>query len=279
MATESADGPDLSETLPASLEEWLDERAAEHGIDRSELLIQLVSAYRATSELDDDPLEGLFEEWFEDRLADAPDGLGGEPLEDRDDGSDEPDGLDAVAERVEALEATHREDVEDVRKRVLQLRDAVRDRAPEDHEHDEVHELSERLDGLASDLEDVGSDVADLTDRVDRRDDRLADVESKLDRLAGVVLALRDDADGVGGTDEVLEHIRVAANRRGVRAAACVDCGRTVQIPLLTRPACPHCGTEFRDLEEPGSVLGRWLDVRKPKLVGAEPPALGSADE
>lgn len=259
MATESADGPDVSVTLPPPLDEWLDERADELGVERAEVLVQLVSAYRATSELDGEPLQGL--------------------LDERDTAGPDRDEVDALEERLEALETTHGDDLEDVRNRVLQLRDAVRGQAEESHDHAEFDELAERLDALASDLEDAGTDVADLTDRVDRDDDRLADVESKLDRLARAVLAIRDDGDGMGTSDEVLEHIRVTANRSGVQVADCVDCSRTVQIPLLTRAACPHCDTEFRDLEEPRSTLGRWFDLRKPKLVGADPPALESTDE
>lgn len=259
MATESADGPDVSVTLPAPLEAWLDERADELGVERAEVLVQLVSAYRASSELGGDPVESLLEE------GDAAGPDRGE--------------VAALEDRLETLETTHGEDVEDVRNRVLQLRDAVRDRADETHDHDEFHDLAERIDALASDIEDVGADVADMSDRVDRRDDRLADVESKLDRLAGAVLAIRDGTHGTGTADESLEHIRATANRSGVLVADCCACGRAVQIPLLTRPACPHCETEFRDLDDSRSGLGRWLDRGKPKLVGADPPALESADE
>lgn len=265
MATESADGPDVSVTLPAPLEAWLDERADELGVERAEVLVQLVSAYRASSELVGDPVESLLDE--------------GASLDEGDAAGPDRGEVAALEDRLEALEATHGEDVEDVRNRVLQLRDAVRDRADETHDHDEFHELAERIDALASDIEDVGADVTDMSDRVDRRDDRLADVESKLDRLAGAVLAIRDGTHGTGTADESLEHILVTANRSGVQVADCCDCGRTVQIPLLTRPACPHCETEFRDLDDSRSGLGRWLDRGKPRLVGAAPPALESADE
>lgn len=292
MATESADGPEVSVTLPPPLDEWLDERADALGVERTELLVQLVSAYRATSDLDHDPVEALLEdrtgegldELVEARVDERIEGRLEDELADRIDGRiDEPDagGSDpaALGAQLEALEATHEEDVEDVRTRVLQLRDAVSDRAEEDHDHDEFRDLGGRLDALASTLEDVGADLGDLTDRVHRRDGRLGDLESKLDRLAGVVLAMREGSDRIGPVDEVLEHIRASANRNGVEVAECADCGRAVRIALLTRPACPHCETAFRDLEEPPSGLGRWLAPRKSKLVGTEPPALESADE
>lgn len=259
MATESADGPDVSVTLPEPLDEWLDERAEELGVERAELLVRLASAYRASAELEGGPLD--------DR---SRDGAAAGPDRER---------VDGLEERLRELADTHREDLEDVRNRVIQIRDALRDRAAADHDHEEFEELAERVDVLAGDLEDVGADVADLTDRMDQRDERLADVESKLDRLARVVLSIRNGGSGTGPAGEALEHIRETANRSGVDVARCVDCGRSVRIALLSRAACPHCDTEFRDLEEPASALGGWFDLRKPKLVGAEPLALESADE
>ena len=49
MATESADGTDGPLSLPPPLEEWLDDRAASLEMSREELLVQVASAYRATS--------------------------------------------------------------------------------------------------------------------------------------------------------------------------------------------------------------------------------------
>lgn len=275
MATESADGSEVSVTLPPSLQEWLDERAEALGVERGEVLVQLASAYRAAAELDDDPVGALLDDALEGRIAGSLDGRIDDRIADHGAGGVDEAAFDALRDRVDALESTHEEDVEDVRNRVLQLRGALRDRAEADHGHEE---LRERADSLSSHLEDVGSDVAHLSERVDRRDDRLGEVESKLDRLARVVLSMRD-----GGADraddEVLEHIRTAANRSRVGVAHCEDCGRALRIALLTRPACPHCEAEFRDLEDPSSRLGRWLDPWRPKLVGARPPALESADE
>lgn len=281
MATESADGPDVSVTLPPPLDEWLDERADALDVERTEVLVQLVSAYRAACELDDGSLE-LSREEIEARLGDSV----ADRIDERMDELEQQGGrgvdrdeVDDLDERIDALESTHEADVEDLRSRVIQLRDAIRELADEDHDHGELRDLAGRLDTLSSNLEDVGADVADLTDRVDRRDDRLDDVESKLDRLAGVVLEIRDGDAGRDPRDEVLESIRATANRNRIQVADCDDCGRSVRIALLSRPECPHCETSFRDVEEPTWALGRWLDPRKPRLVGDEPPALESSDE
>lgn len=261
MATESADGPEVTVTLPPSLEEWLTERADALGTDREELLVQLAGAYRAAAEAGDGvpwasghettPVEAVEREAFEE-----------------------------LRERVDDLASKQAEDIQDVRTRVLQLKETVGRRAPRDHQHEEfdaIADLEGRTESLARDLEDVGTEVADLSEDVARRGDRLADVESKLDRLAGVVLQLRDgdDADG----DDDLETLLEAANRHRVSVARCGSCGHQVQLALLRRAACPDCETAFRELEEPSSGVAGWLDPRKPRLLGPEPPALEAPDE
>jgi len=50
MASESSSERTLSVTLPADLEEWLDEQAAAADIDREELLVQLLTTYRMTAD-------------------------------------------------------------------------------------------------------------------------------------------------------------------------------------------------------------------------------------
>jgi len=123
MATESAADPELSVTLPPSLSEWLEERAATLGMDRDALLVHLLETHRSAAELD--------ENW-----------------------------LDTVDERIENIDARTRktegrvgdvetklaDNVEDIRERVLQLRDAVEGRAPADHSHEEFRMLTDRLD-------------------------------------------------------------------------------------------------------------------------------------
>lgn len=269
MATESPDDTEVSVTMPPSLEEWLGERADALGVEPGEVLVQLASAYRAASELEDGAAGIRLDTGDADVRAEG-------DVEDRADGGGA--AVAALAARLEALSSTHEDDVEDVRSRVLQLRDAVRDRAEEDHYHDEFRDLGGRLDSLSEDLEDVGADVADLTDRVDRRTDSLEDLESKLDRLAAAVLEMRDAADA-GSGDEPLDRIRSTANRRRTSVADCHDCGGAVRIALLTGPECPHCGTAFRDLEESTSALGSLLDRRNTVLVGPDRPALEAADE
>ncbi|QLD84195.1 hypothetical protein HWV23_00235 [Natronomonas halophila] len=273
MVTESADGSELAVTLPTPLDEWLDERAAALDVDREEVLVQLLSAYRAAADLNDESVSGVVDDGeLDERLL--------EEIDRRVQEAESSDDVDELEARVAALETELEEDIEDIRSRVLQVRDAVKERAPKDHSHAELRRLSERVDGLTETLEDVGTDVTGTTNAVDDIDDRLSDVESKLDRLARVVVALRKRSDArTSERKEELDHIKRQANKHGVTDARCAACGEAVRISLLTEPACPHCGTEARDIEPPGSLLGRTLDIGTAKLTGVETPALETDDE
>jgi chromosome segregation ATPase len=273
MVTESADGSELAVTLPTPLDEWLDERAAELDVDREEVLVQLLGAYRAAADLNDERIPGVAEDGeLDDRIIDE--------IDRRVQAVESNDDVDELETRIATLESELEEDIEDVRSRVLQVRDAVKERAAEDHSHAEMRRLSERVDGLSETLEDVGTEVTETTDAVDDIDDRLSDVESKLDRLARVVVALRKRGDAQRSErEEQLDHIKRAANEHGVTEARCDACGESVRISLLTEPACPHCGTEARGIEPPGSLLGRTFDIGTAKLTGVETPALETDDE
>lgn len=268
MATESADETDVSVTLPSDLEEWLDDRAAALDVDREELLVQLVAAYRAAADHGDDSLADLLET-----------GPGGDLLEDIDERlAAEEDALESLNERVDAVEASLEENVEDLRNRVLQLRDAVGNAASETHGHREFSQLGSRIDEFSEALESVAGDVESQGDRVETVDDRLDDVEAKLTRVARAVVALRREAEENGDAG-ALDDIRRTANRAGVSEATCGACGSPVTVGLLTDPACPHCGTGFEDLELPEPGLGRRLGFRDPELRCADPPALEGDDD
>ena len=271
MATESADesdGADVSVRLPPDLEEWLDERAAALDVDRGELLVQLAGAYRAAADLGDESLAGLSGE-----------GIDPAALEDvREQLSADDDALHELNDRVNDVEGRLEENVEDLRSRVLQLRDAVGDSASQTHSHREFDQLDARIDDLSETVESVAADVEAQGGRVDEVASRLEDADEKLTRVARAVVALRREADreddGTG-----LEELRVAANRSGVTEAACGACGDVVTIGLLSDASCPHCGSDFAELELPAGGLGRTLGFRRPELRCAEPPALEAGDE
>ncbi|QLD90961.1 hypothetical protein HWV07_18680 [Natronomonas salina] len=271
MATESADEPDESEVsvrLPPDLEEWLDERAAVLDVDPGELLVQLASAYRAAADLGDESLAGL-----------AGDGVDPEAIEDvREQLAADDDALHELNGRMNDVEARLEENVEDLRKRVLQLRDAVGDTASQTHSHREFAQIDARLDDLSETVESVATDLDAQGSRVADVESRLDDADEKLTRVARAVVSLRREADQ---TDEGtgLEELRLAANRSGVTEAACGACGGAVTIGLLSEPSCPHCGSEFAEIELPAGGLGRTLGFRRPELRCAEPPALEAGDD
>ena len=247
MATESTEGGELSVTLPPPLEEWVEERAESVGVDREELVVQVLGAYRATADLEDGTAPPADAADVEERVR--------AELEDRLDRRDRD--IETAQRRVDDLEEDLEEDLEALRNRVLQLRDALRNRAMEDHTHEEMTRLADHVDDLASDLGNLSMSVTEL-------EDGFADVETKLDSLAQVVVRLRQ-RDGEDGTEpnRGLDRLRRAANREGITEASCPDCEQSVSIPLLTEPACPHCGAEVRDVTTTGIVFTRAKLTRR----------------
>lgn len=278
MATESAENSELSVTLPPSLSEWLDERAATLGMEPEALLVQLLETHRSAADLDENWIETL-----EDRLED----------------------VDAKVERTDSriddAEAKLASNVEDIRERVLQLRDAVEERAPAEHSHREFQSLADRTEELSAAVEAVevemesldglGESVKRLGDDLESNTGRIDTVEDKLDRLARTVVARDRRESAESASEKRLERIQRAANRNGVLEANCASCGDPVRIGLLSEAACPHCEHELDGLETPSSVL-RWF--RRPTLtlegdgeaasdtdVGADPtrPSAGGTHE
>jgi chromosome segregation ATPase len=259
MATEPATDTELSVTLSSPLSEWLDERAAALGVDRETLLVQLLGAHRAAEEMNADELETLLSETVTDV-----------------DGSTaraDQAAVEDLDERIETVDNALSEHVEDLRSRVLQLKDAVESRAPAEHGHPELETASERigelsanLERIESDLDDVASDLETLASEFESTDERLETVEGRLYRLAQIVLELRRQTTGAAGGTADLESLRRTANRNGTTEADCAKCGERVRIGLLTDAACPHCGEAFDDIEYSSSILGRF---KTPTLVEA----------
>lgn len=255
MATESAGDSEHVVSLSPSLDEWLDERANALGIDRTVLLDQLLETYKSAVEFDDRNFEQVREK-SRSRADDR---------------------------RLEELETEVTNDVEDIRSRVLQLRDsvddlgdAIEDPASVNHSHEEIRDLSVRVEAVSEtvatvedELESFENTFEAFSPRVDSIDDRLDVVESRLDRLARAVLAQTQQAKTTQSAAAALADIRREANRIGTTNAGCAGCGNTVHLGLLSEPVCPHCDSRLLGLELPQSVLP-WFD--RPHLtVGADP--------
>lgn len=262
MATEPAADSELSVTLPPSLAEWLEERASALGIEREALLVELLETHRSTAEIGDDGLVSLLESadveapTLEPALEDIDDRVG--TLEERLDGID--DRTENADSRVDDVEAKLANNVEDIRKRVLQLRDALEERAPAEHSHGEFEAVSDRLDAVSAELEAVDEEMGSTTDRIET-------IEGKLDRLARAVVSGKRRSDHENDSKGVLNEISRTANRNGAADADCAACGESVRIGLLSESACPYCERRFRALETPASLF-RWF--KRPVLTVAE---------
>lgn len=251
MASEPTDGGTASATLPDDLDAWLDDRADELGLEREELFRRLLSAYQVAVTADD---QGAI-----------------------------PPGEAAVLERrLERLEREYRESLDDVRKRVVQVKNIAEARAPADHDHeafDRMDALEGRMTELTEQLETLGTTTDQRETEPARADAPLDDVETKLSTLARALVALRRKVNAMetdtGGADaptpdldgqsseRLLELKRLAA-RKGYETATCAACGESAHVGLLPEPACPHCQQPIHDIVDRGGLRS------KPKFVGPE---------
>lgn len=268
MASESTEEGMPTLTLPADLDDWLDDRATKLDVDRETLLVQLLSSYRATAKLDGDDDGNLtpgadgelvadvvgheVEQQLENRLRPIVEATVESVLRDRVEAeveqqlrttvdsaiSDRVDeAVEGLDERVDGLEAEYKENLEDVRNRVIQVKRETDTKAPRDHSHEEL----ERAEGLADRLADIEETLeeTDLADNRDEIDERIEEIEDRLQTVAWAVSDLKD-AQRTTGRDAV-EHIKRSAARAGIDSARCENCAKGVDISLLTEPQCPHC--------------------------------------
>ena len=296
MASESSDDAAMSVSLPADVEAWLDRKAADLGLDREAVVVQLLASYRAAEEFGDEDVAGALGTDVEDEVRDVI----AERL---------PDIADAVAERVDAggdveaveeglsaeidrVESEFTDKVQDVRDRVVQVKREADDKADGDHTHPEFGELatlSTAVDDLESSLsalesrvdeataaaDDAEERVADLDDRVsevERATDRLEEVEERLRTVAWVVSDLREAEQARSTGTDAIDRLKATAAELDVDRAVCENCSQAVDIALLHEPKCPHCDATVSDVALPGGLFG------KPKLTVARKLEAGDED-
>jgi DNA repair exonuclease SbcCD ATPase subunit len=274
MENESTEGRTLSLELPAALDEWLTERASELDVDRSELIRQLIGGYQVAVDTTDEEsveaLEGAIETGtldIEAAVQDAVDDAVSSAAPDEAAIADRV--TDQVDDRIDALDAEMDEKLDDIRRRVVQVKQEADAKAPADHTHAEL----ERLEQVSGEVERLSERLAELTEETGQDDDiaaELEDVQGKLTRLARAVVSMREDENG--DRDEALADIRRKAAREGYEQATCGACGESVRVGLLPEAACPHCDSPLGDIiDGSGGLFGS-----SPRLVG---PHHGSGDE
>ena len=196
-----------------------------------------------------------------------------------------PDAEEVAAIRHDLAELDEAVDqqVSDLRDRFVKLYRDIEAKAPADHTHEET---TARLESIETDLDEISRRLDDIDDRQTRAEsladdiDRLEshvdelgvdEIDDKLSRVAGAVVRVRrrlEAAERDRADRERLEALTDTANRHGVRKAKCADCSKTVDLGLLTAPACPHCGSRFAELDPNPGFLGTS------RLIVGDQPAL-----
>jgi len=292
MDSESTEEATVTVSLPVELDQWLDDRADELGVDRATVLVQLLASYRTATQYEDELADGqgfrvhqdVIEETVEAELTDRLDGQVRQHVTERLDDRVETEvarqlkaALDSVlaervteatdnlSERVDDLETDYSQSLDDVRERVVQLKREIDGKAPRDHGHEEldrVTDVADRLGAVEETVEDVESTVAEHDVVVDDIEQRLDEAHDRLKSVAWVVSDLRDAHESSGGL-EAVERIKRAAAKADIDRAKCESCGDEVEIALLTDPECPHCEATVTNVEPSSGFFG------SPRLVVA----------
>jgi hypothetical protein len=255
MASESTEDESVTLSLPAGLDDWLEDRARQLDVDRETLLVQLLASYRAVAEGDAGPEE--FPVADRETVSEAV-----EAEVRREVRPAVAEATDAVREqldgRIDDIREECREDLEDVRSRVVQVKKETDGKAPRDHGHEElerVADLAERVADLEAAVEESDLPGADGENAVRDPAERLDELEGRLRTVAWAVSDIRDARETSDG--DAVERIKRSAARADVDRARCEHCGTGVDIALLTDPECPHCGTTVTDVEAASGFFGK----------------------
>lgn len=293
MASEPTEEGVVTVDLSDGLDEWLDDRASELGVSREELIIQLLTSYRATIELEGEvPLSSVVDvdvgAAIDQQLGDQLDAAVAATVDDKLESAVEdrlPDVAEAVESRLdgrfEEVEADFQEKIDDVRQRVIQLKRELDTKAAADHDHEalsnaedlerEVGKLTDTVESIRADLEEHRSEVdGDISEL----EAQFEDTEDRLKRVAWVVNDLRDDTGSRDAHQQAVDRIKRAAAQEGVSTAACENCDESVDVSLLTDPQCPHCDATVSDVRPDGGILRK-----KARLVTAAQLEAGTDDE
>lgn len=249
------DGDADSVTLSGDAAGWVRSRARERGVPPDEYAQRLVAAFRTveTAELVD--------------LATTED-------------------VADVERRLEALDRDLDEKIDDVRSRVVQVKREADGKADADHDHPELADDVEDALDAAREAERMAEDAAatavDVEDRLDAGFENYEDIletlrdrtnglSRKVGTLARVLVDVRDSLKPLveaANRRNAVEKLKRSANREGIRSARCEECDATVDVALLTRPACPFCEATVTDVEPKSGFFG------SPTLATGTRPAL-----
>ena len=253
--------------VPDEVSAWLADVAEERGLTEQELLERLVSGDGV--ELPVEPAREVVE-------------IGAR--------------VEELESSVEALEEALDDQIRDVRERVIQVKREADAKAPREHDHPEA---AERLERVGEHVEALGNDFVDLTASVDRLEEEVDDVDGRMSRgfsnyeevleylveatddlnrkvttVARTVVDLRATSgrlESAAANRQEVDRLREVALDHGVTKAKCEECGRSIELGLLTTPHCPGCESTFVRLD-PSRGFFRSAVLRtgrQPALEGA----------
>lgn len=272
MASDDAGDAPVSTTVEETLQEWLDEEAQQLGVSRAELIRRVLGAYQTVTNGDGEAT--AVDELFETN------GVAADELETR---------LTSVERAQTELDADFQGKIEDVRERVIQIKRETDAKADAEHDHPELRQqterATERLAQVTGEMQTLQAQFADLRgdldagfenyeDVLEYLNDATEDLEAKLTVLAQAVLEVRKSTATQAARESArraVDELAHEAQKRAIRSANCEECGRRVDIALLSRPECPHCVSPFDGVEE-----GRWF--RPATLTVGDVPALEGSD-
>lgn len=284
MASESSTERTLSVSLPEGLKEWLDEQAAAADVDREELLVQLLTTYRATAEQSpeslnidsrdiEDTVRSQLDDQLDARIEQAVTGAVTDRLSEATTSVQR-----QLSNRIDTVESEFDEKITDVRDRVVQVKKEADAKAPAEHSHDEldaVPELETAVQEIQTDLDDLRAEfdeqVPDHEEALTETEQRLDEMQDRLQTIAWVVSDLRDAQESGGGLQAV-ERIKRAAAKADIERANCENCGDGVTLSLLTDPECPHCSATVTNVEPAGGWFGSPTLVTAAQLESGEQP-------
>jgi len=160
--------------------------------------------------------------------------------------SDQADEFDAIdqhltahADRIETVEentSAFAEKLQTLHSHVRNHRDRI-DQAEStiDGHTDQVEDLRQAVSDHSEDLQRAEEVFRHLFRETDRLDERLSDIGRVVGELEPVISAHQQQ--------EQVASLKQEAAEIGRRTAQCETCGETVDLGLLTEPACPHCAT------------------------------------
>lgn len=180
----------------------------------------------------------------------------------------------ALPEQLDRTRAEFKEEIEDVRERVIQVLEETYSRARKDHSHPAIESEVAHLNSIRTDVDSTAASIQELERKLEEIDARNEDADGKLETVANAVVRLRERVDQLEANVEIRERtddLRREANRVGARVADCGQRSRSVTVSLLTAPRCPHCEATFNGIDPASGFFGSaTLQTEMPPALDGE---------